>query len=269
MMPNTDTALLELDQLTVGHGPCAVLEQVSMAVHAGDIVCVLGPNGCGKSTLLSTCLGLLKPLAGQSLLQGKPVSALTPAQRASKVSHVAQHVAEQLGFRVLDWVVLGRSARWSGFWGSLNGPQEADYAQAKQALAELGIATLAQRLYSELSGGQQQLVRIAQAVCQDAPLMTLDEPTANLDLANTEQVLHLLEQWAKHTGRGVLFTTHDPQQALRLNAQVLMLNQGRVMAFGQATDVLTNINLSALYNHPVERVDTPHGPWVRPSQSPR
>lgn len=264
---------LEARDLTVGYGRTAVGRGLSLSVAPGEVMCLLGPNGCGKTTLFRTILGLLPPLAGTVLLGDVPISSLRRAEIARRIAYVPQAHAPPFPFETLEVVMMGRTARL----GTFAQPGAADRAAAHDALDRLGIGNLAMRDYSRLSGGQRQLVLIARALAQDAPLIVMDEPTASLDFGNQAQVLTQISMLARAggtAGQGVILSTHDPDQAFALDARVTLMKDGQIRATGPADDVLTSAALSAVYDLPVTVETTPSGhkvclPSLRPSNTRR
>lgn len=245
---------LQTRNLSVGHGGCAVVEQINLSIKAGEILCLLGPNGSGKSTLIKTLLNLIEPCDGQVLLNNTPLRELPAQALASQLAYVPQSHSSSLGFSVGDTVLMGRTMQW----GLFGGPTQADYRMVDEALEQLNIAALKQRDFSLLSGGQQQLVLIARALCQGAQTLVLDEPTANLDFANAARVMQTLASLAAQ-GKSVVFSSHNPQDALAVNATVCMLKGREVLAQGPAREVITSRSLSTLYGLPVHVGNTETG----------
>jgi len=240
--------------LSVGHGGCAVVEHIDLEIGTGEILCLLGPNGSGKSTLIKTLLNLIPPCSGQVLVNNTPVQH-TPVQAlASQLAYVPQSHAGNLGFSVADTVLMGRTQQW----GLFGGPTPADHMAVDEALEQMGIAALKLRDFNLLSGGQQQLVLIARALCQGAQTLVLDEPTANLDFANAAKVMQTLA-WLAANGKSVVFSSHNPQDALAVNATVCMLKGRAVLAQGSAREVVSSENLSLLYGLPVTVSKTESG----------
>jgi iron complex transport system ATP-binding protein len=237
---------LRAENLSVGHGGCAVVEQIDFELAAGEILCLLGPNGSGKSTLIKTLLNLIAPCAGHVLVNNTDVKQWPAKQLARHLAYVPQSHANSLGFTVGDMVLMSRTHQW----GVFGGPSQGDHQAVDEVLEQLGIAKLKARNFSLLSGGQQQLVLIARALCQGAQTLVLDEPTANLDFANAARVMNTLAKLAAQ-GKSVVLSTHNPQDALGINATVCMLKDRTVLALGPARQVITSDHLTRLYDLPI------------------
>jgi len=235
-------ASLEARALDFGYPRHPVGHGVSLALRAGEVVALLGPNGGGKTTLFRTLLGLLAPRGGQVLLDGTELGALPRAEVARRVAYVPQAHLGYFPFAVLDVVTMGRTAHLSPFAG----PSRFDRSVALAALERVGIAHLADAIYTRISGGERQLALIARALAQGAPLLVMDEPTASLDFGNQVRVLAEIEV-LKSAGAGILLSTHDPDQALQLADRVALLHDGTLLADGPPEDVLTPERLRTLY----------------------
>jgi iron complex transport system ATP-binding protein len=219
-----------------------VVSEVSVAVAPGTLWAVLGPNGSGKSTLLRTVLGLLRPLAGEVRLFGALVAGWERRALARRVAWVPQAFDADAGFTGLELVLMGRAPH-QGAWG-LPGPK--DFAVARAVLAELGIAHLAGRVVSRLSGGERRLLLVARALAQEPALLLLDEPTAFLDLQHQAQVL---ERLRARVGGGLaaMAVLHDPNLAAAFADQALLLRDGRVLGQGPSAELLDAERLGRLY----------------------
>ncbi len=241
--------VLEARGLVVGYRGRRVAGEIDLALVPGRALALLGPNGGGKTTLLRTLIGLLPPLAGEIRLEGGPLADLTVGARARRIAYVPQAGGQAFGFSVRETVLMGRLAHQR----ALAGPGPADVAAAEAALARLGIAHLAERPVTGISGGERQLALIARALAQAPRLIVLDEPTASLDFGNQGRVLAEMRALTR-AGLAVLFTTHDPNQALRHADEVAMLASGRLIARGPSAATITRSRLQHLYGCDVEEV---------------
>jgi iron complex transport system ATP-binding protein len=223
---------LEGRELTVGYPDNTVGRGLNVALETGEVLALLGPNGGGKTTLLKTLLGLIRPKAGEVRLGGKTLSAYSIRERASAIAYVPQVHVGTFAFTVETVVLMGRSAHANLF----SRPSAHDRAVAAAALERFGIARLTARPYTEISGGERQLVLLARALAQEPQFIVLDEPTASLDFGNQGKVLAEIKALAA-TGHGVLFTTHDPNHAMRAAHRAFLLRDGRALAEGPVASV--------------------------------
>jgi len=244
-------ATLCLRALVCGyHRRRPVLSGVTLTLRAGDFVCLLGPNGGGKSAFLKTLAGTLEPLGGEILAGGVSLRSLPPRKRAAWLASVPQNFLPAFPFRALDIVLMGRAARW-GLWG---GPSAADRAAAVDALRTVGVAALADRPFTELSGGERQLILIARALAAGARFLALDEPASALDIGNQSLVLRTLVRLAAG-GAGVLMATHQPAHAFACATRVALVTGGMVSPAAAPADVLNPTALEALYGVPFHTCD--------------
>ncbi|MFZ0195637.1 MAG: ABC transporter ATP-binding protein [Pseudolabrys sp.] len=235
--------------LTIGYPDRTVGRGLDVALSTGEVLALLGPNGGGKTTLLKTLLGLLKPKAGEVRLGDKPLDNYSIRERARVVAYVPQVHISTFAFTVETVVLMGRTAHGSLF----TRPSGQDRAVAHAALERFGIAALASRPYTMISGGERQLVLLARALAQEPQFIVLDEPTASLDFGNQGKVMREIRALAK-SGHGVLFTTHDPNHALRAADRAYLLREGTRIADGPVATVLNREQLEALYRATVERL---------------
>ena len=247
---------LEARGLAYGHAGRAVGEGLDLALGAGQALCVLGPNGAGKTTLLRTLLGILPPIAGRVLIDGDDIADLDRAAIARRIAYVPQASPAVFEFSVAEIVGMGRIAHL----GRFARPSARDAAIAAEALRTLGIGGLAGRPFGAISGGERQLALIARALAADAGCIVLDEPTAQLDYGNQARVVDELAR-LRDAGIAILLTTHEPDHALLLADQALLLQRGGAVASGAAATVLNAGDLSRLYGvaDVVAEVDTPGG----------
>ena len=238
---------LEINGLSCGYGKKNILSDISITMQTGEAVCILGPNGVGKTTFFKTLLGHIPKKGGEIKIDGKDLHSLSMKERAQYVSYVPQFHATPFAFTVLDVVVMGRISHLKTF----SPPQKKDINIAYQALERLGIRHLAPCIFTEISGGEKQMVLIARALAQEAEFMILDEPTASLDFGNQMKVLKVLDRLVTE-GLGVVMTTHMPDHVFLLhNAKVVMFVNGSKILTGNAEEIVTGENLSEAYDIPV------------------
>lgn len=240
---------LAIDDLVFGYGGRAVGEAPRLDLVPGEVLCLLGPNGGGKSTLLKTVLGLLPPLRGAIRLDGIDTVSWPPRRRALAFGYVPQSGGGRFAFTVGEIVLMGRTAHHGAF--AAPGARDRDIAAA--ALATLGIEGLAERDWLRLSGGERQLALIARALAQEARILVLDEPTANLDFGNQVRVLGELRRLARQ-GLAIVFATHHPEQAFACADNVAVLHDGRLNQVGPPDAVITPETMRRVYGVDVDVV---------------
>lgn len=219
-----------------------ILDNVSLEIKQGDILSLLGPNGAGKSTLIKILLGLLQPQVGQVLLEDKNLKDYSTKELAKKIAYVPQTSYLPFSYTALEVVIMGRIAYQNIFshYSAL------DEEIAYNALALLGVQSLAKIAYNELSGGQKQLILIARALAQDAKILIMDEPVSGLDYGNQ---IRLLEQIQNLSNKGYTFlqSTHYPDHALLISNKSLLMKDGKVFQKGKTLEVITEKSLRTLY----------------------
>ena len=236
--------LLEVHDLKAGYGDKEIVHGVSFDIPRGQFVCVIGANGCGKSTLLKNLLGLVDPFGGSVFIDGKDIDTMNERERAQHFAYIPQAHTPPFPFRVSDVVILGRTPYLTGIASAAT---ERDHIIAYRALQQLSIEHLADKVYTELSGGQQQLVLIARALAQEPDLLVMDEPTAALDFGNQQLVLSCVYQLSR-MGMSVLMVTHDPDHALFCSDRVIMMEDGNIIGDGTPLEIITTENLRRIYN---------------------
>jgi len=234
--------LLELKSVACGYGKEPIFQDISFSVARGQTLCLLGPNGVGKTTLFKTILGLLSPLTGDILLSGENMSAWTVEERARRIAYVPQVHTPPFPFTVYDVVLMGRAAHI----GYLGIPGKKDRRIADDAIEMLGIAYLAQKIYTKISGGERQLVLLARAIAQQPQLLCMDEPTASLDFGNQVLVMNRIRTLSA-AGITVIMTTHAPSHAFYCADQTAVMGRDGVFFAGKTNEVITEERLKKLY----------------------
>ncbi len=228
---------LQVDDVWVSYDGRPILRSAGFTVEPGKLVGIIGPNGAGKSTLLKAILGLVRRDSGTIRVLGEPIE-----RARQQVAYVPQTEAVDWDFpvTVFEVVLMGRYGT-KPWWSR---PNQTDYEAANQALELVDMKPFAKRHIRRLSGGQQQRVFLARALCQQAPVMLLDEPFAGVDAATEQAIFKLMNELAQ-SGRTLLVVNHD-LAVLEKFDELLMLNQ-RVVAFGPTRQVLTQQNLHRTY----------------------
>jgi ABC-type cobalamin/Fe3+-siderophores transport system ATPase subunit len=242
--------ILTLEHVSGGYGSRTVVDDVSFTLHPGEVVCLLGANGCGKTTLFKLILCLLRPSHGSVRLGEENIAAWSRSRLARSFGYVPQMHIPPFAFEVREIVLMARAAHLAPFAS----PGKEDQRIADEALDYLGILHLASARYTEISGGERQLVLIARALAQQAQWLILDEPAVNLDLGNQIKVFRAIGELAK-TGLGVLMTTHVPDHAFMYASRVVLMSEGRVLAMDTPAKALTARLLKKAYGVPVRVVE--------------
>ena len=242
--------MLEVRGLKCGYEKTEIVHGVDFDVRHGEFVCVLGPNGCGKTTTLKTVLGLLKPMGGTITMDNVSTVEMTEAERAKLFAYIPQSHTPPFPFKVADVVLLGRTP----YINKLANVSEHDKEVAFDCMERMGITKFADRPYTKLSGGQQQLVLIARALTQEPKLLVMDEPTASLDFGNQQLVLQQMRNLAD-SGMSVLMVTHDPDHALFCAHRVIVMESGQIITEGDPNVVLDTECLHRIYGTDVKVID--------------
>lgn len=232
---------LELQRLTVGYRRQPVFRDLTLpSIEPGSLVAVVGPNAVGKSTLLKGIAGLL-PSSGKVQLNGKTLTALTPAQRVQRLGYLPQPLPQAVPLVAYETVFSACRAIRAGE------PRALTEQAIETVFDTLGIRHLALRQLSEMSGGQRQMVGLAQVLVRRPPLMLLDEPTSALDLRWQLNVLEAVRSATRDSGAIALVASHDLNLALRFCDRVLVLSPGGRAEMGTAQEVLTPGLLARTY----------------------
>ncbi|MBN2017557.1 MAG: ABC transporter ATP-binding protein [Candidatus Cloacimonetes bacterium] len=225
-----------------------VLTGISFDVDAHDFIGVIGPNGAGKSTLLKCMCGFLDTYKGKIIIKNKQLHAYSHLERAKQISVVVQQPHFEFDFTVMDVVLMGKYP-YLGFWQ--NYTQE-HIAQTEAILQELGIEHLADRYLSELSGGEFQLIMIARALNQNTDILLFDEPASHLDIHHQIGIYSLLKKQNVIQKKTILAVSHNINLAAEFCNKILILDKGRIIAYGKTEDILRKDILKTVFHVPIE-----------------
>jgi len=236
--------ILKINDVDCYYDSVKIIENVSFSVQTGDFLGILGPNGSGKTTLLKSISRVLKPRKGIILLEDLDIYTLKALDVTKQLAVVSQGSMIAFDFTALEVVLMGRSPHLSRFAVE----SEKDEVIAQKSMEYTGTWHLANRLITELSGGEQQRVIIAKALAQEPQVLLLDEPTTHLDLSNQLEVMDLLKKLCVEKKLLVVGVFHDFNLAARYCDSLILLKDGKITATGKSEDVLTSENIKAIFD---------------------
>ncbi len=235
--------MFEVNGLSFRYGKKEVLQDLSFRVGRGKVCGLFGPNGSGKTTLFRACLNFLPYHRGRVSIDGQNLNTRSIEEVARLIAYVPQEHKPPFPFLVQEIILMGRTPHLGGAFGV----SSADKKKAREAMDLLGITHLAEQPYNQISLGQRQLVLIARAVCQNTSLLLLDEPTSALDFSNQILIWRLLRKIARQ-GTTILVCTHDPNHILWFCDQVIILDQGKIIADGRPQQAINAQTLNSIYH---------------------
>ncbi len=248
-----DETVLEVHQLRVAYDGREVLHGINLTLKRGELLGIVGPNGSGKSTIVRTLSHVLAPSGGSVRIMGHDPRALKPAELAKLVAVVPQFPVLPEGFTALEVTLMGRTP----YLRLLQGEGPEDVRLARQALTETASLDLAERPVGELSGGERQLVVVARALTQEAPIILMDEPTAHLDINHQTMLLDLVARLTRDHGRSIIAVIHDLTLASQYCDRIVVLSDGRVVATGPPRQVMHAEMVAAVYGAQVTIMEHP------------
>jgi iron complex transport system ATP-binding protein len=233
---------LEIQNAAFGYRGKTVLSDVNLELNAGTTTCLIGKNGAGKTTLFKSLLGVLPLLKGEIKIDGKNINRWKRRDYARIVAYVPQASALPFPFTVFDVVLFGRTAHLSHFAS----PGKYDRQVAEECLEKLKISHLQNRIFTQLSGGEQQMVIVARALAQQPAFLVMDEPTSSLDFGNQIKIIRQVNE-LKNDSLGIIMATHSPDHAFMCRADVIVVHKGKIWKSGDCSHVITESILKEIY----------------------
>ena len=234
----------EVSDVSYGYGKgVPVLDGISLSCQKSSVNALLGLNGCGKTTLIKTMAGLYRPDGGTVTYDGKNLYSLSDRERSNFIAYVNQHGNHVSDYPVQDYLLMSTINSLQFY----EEPGRKQMERVEACLDMLGISKMKTKNIGQLSGGQRQLVYICAALVQDSKVILLDEPTSALDIRNEHMVLSTLKGIAEDTGKTILLSTHNPNHALFLDANVFLMDCGKIVSSGPSQEIITEDRLKAVY----------------------
>ena len=244
---------LEIQNISLNYGQNSVIKELSFQMYTGELLGLVGPNGCGKTSIIKSLSRVFTPTSGRILLGGKDMQRIVRNELARLIGVVPQNPSLPETFTVFEVVILGRNPHM----GLLSGETARDIAIVWQAMERTGITHLAKRRIGELSGGEKQRVTIARVLAQEPQVILMDEPTANLDIAQQMDILDLITGMCHEKNTASLIAIHDLNIAAQYCSRIIMLKDGELYAGGTPSEVITADNVrevfgadTTIYPHP-------------------
>jgi iron complex transport system ATP-binding protein len=241
--------MITVSKATFSYGNGNVFENINLDINKGEIFCLFGPNGCGKSTLIQCILGILRLSSGSISLRGRDVSTLKPQEIAREVAYIPQMHEKPFPYKVIDIVLMGRAA----YTGLFSIPSAEDRRIAEEVIEMVGLTQFSNRPYTQLSGGETQLVLVARALAQQTPILIMDEPTAHLDFRNELSFLETITRLVREIDKTIIMATHYPNHAVYFEgsetvSEIGLMNNQKIAVQGAPGSVLTEGNMAEVFN---------------------
>ena len=233
---------IKFENVSCGYNSKRVVSNLNLSIENGEAVCILGPNGIGKTTIFKAILQCCDIQEGTISFDGINLKAMSNNELAKCFAYVPQAKNYSYEFTVQDVVLMGRAIHIEKF----KMPKEIDYEKVTSVLEKLELIDYKRKKYSELSGGEQQIVLLARAIVQDSKIILLDEPASNLDYKNQKKLIDIIK-WLKLKGKGVLMVSHNPEHAIRCCERTLLMFQDGKHEYGYTNEVVNEKNLSKVY----------------------
>ena len=244
-----DTKLFEVRNISFSYEGEEIFSDISFSIDKGDVLCILGPNGTGKTTLIKCLNGLHDIDSGEILINGRNIKRLSFREISTHIGYIPQSHVPSFPFKVLD-VVMGRAP----YLNLTDSPKKEDIEIALNALKTLGIEHIMDKEYTNLSGGERQLVFLARILCQQPDILILDEPTSHLDFGNQIKLLEIIDNLSK-AGLSIIMSSHFPDHAFLSSNKVAILKDKKFIDFGTPDEVVTEENLRRAYSIDVKLIE--------------
>ena len=245
-----ENKLFEVKNISFDYDGEEIFSDISFSIDRGDVLCILGPNGTGKTTLIKCLNGLHDINSGEILIEGRNIKKLSFKQISKHIGYIPQSHVPSFPFKVFDVVLMGRAP----YLNLTDSPKSEDVEIATEALKTLGIEDLKDKEYTNLSGGERQLVFLARVLCQKPDILILDEPTSHLDFGNQIKLLEIIDNLAK-TGLSIIMSSHFPDHAFLSSTKVAIMKDKKFIDFGVPDDVVTEDNLKKAYSIDVKLME--------------
>ena len=245
-----DAKLFEVKNISFSYDGDEIFSDISFSIDRGDVLCILGPNGTGKTTLIKCLNGLHDIDSGEILINGQSIKKLSFREISTHIGYIPQSHVPSFPFKVLDVVVMGRAP----YLNLTDSPKKEDMEIALNSLKALGIDHLKDKEYTNLSGGERQLVFLARVLCQKPDILILDEPTSHLDFGNQIKLLEIIDNLAK-SGLSIIMSSHFPDHAFLSSTKVAIMKNKKFIDFGSPDDVVTESNLRKAYSIDVKLIE--------------
>ncbi len=233
---------INLNNVSCGYKTKTVLKDINLTFKTGSIYCVLGANGIGKTTLFKSMLGFIDLVQGSITINNQNILHMSNREIATHISYVPQAKNYSMQYSVFDIILMGRALYIKKF----ESPSKSDVEKVNEVIKQLKIEHLKDLLYSELSGGEQQVVLVARALAQGSKFIIMDEPASNLDFENQKKVLDVLKELTS-MDIGIIMSSHSPDHALYCNSKVVMIKKDKSLVEGSVEDTINNTNLFEVY----------------------
>ena len=236
--------MLTLQNVSAGYNGIDVINNISLSVKESENLCIIGPNGCGKTTLIKAISGII-PHEGIIKIDGTDINKIKRADVAKKIAVMSQISTIYFSYSIYETVLLGRYLHMKG--RTFKEPSVRDREYADKCLKAVGLLNIKHKQISTLSGGQLQRVYLARTLAQEPSVILLDEPTNHLDLKHQTELIDFLKNWSKNEGHSVIGVLHDLNLAIKLSDNMLILDDGKMAAYGKTSEVIPSKLLNDVY----------------------